>query len=130
MNSFDWEEFLILAEELEKRGDEASLRSAISRAYYSTFHMALYFCQFSMVPPFQRTQGGDDHYLVRQHIAKHRDPEINKIRHSLFTLYINRRRADYDDTYPSDVNAATVFSLTLAKGEIEKLKNFAQSNHP
>lgn len=34
MTVFDWSGYLDLALELQKRPDEASLRSAISRAYY------------------------------------------------------------------------------------------------
>jgi uncharacterized protein (UPF0332 family) len=37
---FNWNEFLTLAEELATRNDEASKRSAISRAYYSVYHLA------------------------------------------------------------------------------------------
>jgi len=37
---FDWNEFLRLAEELAVRADDASRRSAISRAYYSVYHRA------------------------------------------------------------------------------------------
>jgi uncharacterized protein (UPF0332 family) len=39
--AFDWNNFLILAEEIATRGDEASKRTAISRAYYFVFHLAL-----------------------------------------------------------------------------------------
>ena len=38
---FDWGGFLALAEELALRQDEASKRTAISRAYYCVFHHAL-----------------------------------------------------------------------------------------
>lgn len=37
---FDWTNFLALAEELSGRADEASKRSAISRAYYYAFNLA------------------------------------------------------------------------------------------
>ena len=37
---FDWTEYGRLAEDLRTRGDEASLRSAVSRAYYSVYHQA------------------------------------------------------------------------------------------
>lgn len=40
-SSFNWIGYLRLAEELAKRPDEASLRSAISRAYYYIYHLAL-----------------------------------------------------------------------------------------
>ena len=38
---FGWSEYLNLAMELGARKDEASLRSAISRAYYYVYHLAL-----------------------------------------------------------------------------------------
>ncbi len=37
---FDWNHFLTLAEELARKPDEASKRTAISRAYYSIFNAA------------------------------------------------------------------------------------------
>lgn len=37
---FDWNDYLTLAEELASRADEASKRSAISRAYYCVFNLA------------------------------------------------------------------------------------------
>src|SRR6266852_5903477 len=37
---FDFNEFLTLAEELAGKGDEASKRSSISRAYYTAYHLA------------------------------------------------------------------------------------------
>ena len=38
---FSWSEYLRLAQDLGKRSDEASLRSAISRAYYYVYHLGL-----------------------------------------------------------------------------------------
>ncbi len=38
---FDWYEYFKLAQELGKRREETSLRTAISRAYYFVFHLAL-----------------------------------------------------------------------------------------
>jgi uncharacterized protein (UPF0332 family) len=38
--AFDWSKYLELAEELSKRQDEACLRAAISRAYYSVYNIA------------------------------------------------------------------------------------------
>jgi uncharacterized protein (UPF0332 family) len=37
--SFDFNQFLVLAEELSHKTDEASLRTSISRAYYTVFHL-------------------------------------------------------------------------------------------
>lgn len=38
--SFNWADYLTLATTLSSNSDEASQRSAISRAYYSAFHAA------------------------------------------------------------------------------------------
>ena len=38
--AFDWINYLRLAEDLAAKGDEASLRTAISRAYYFIFNIA------------------------------------------------------------------------------------------
>lgn len=38
--SFDWREYLNLASILSGNADEASQRTAISRAYYAVFHAA------------------------------------------------------------------------------------------
>src|ERR1700685_3938186 len=40
--SFDWSNYLELAKKLAaEKGDEASLRSAVSRAYYCVFNLAM-----------------------------------------------------------------------------------------
>src|SRR5580693_3490975 len=41
MTAFDWSKYLDLAMELQTRTDEASLRTAISRAYYFVYNTAL-----------------------------------------------------------------------------------------
>jgi len=41
MTAFDWSKYLELAVELQRRSDEASLRTAISRAYYFVYNSAL-----------------------------------------------------------------------------------------
>lgn len=37
---FDWTSYLVLAQTLAEQGDEASRRSAVSRAYYAVFNKA------------------------------------------------------------------------------------------
>ena len=41
MAEFDWREYFELATRLSANKDEASLRSAVSRAYYYVYHLAL-----------------------------------------------------------------------------------------
>ena len=38
---FDWADYRVLAATLRQNADEASWRSAISRAYYSAYHLAV-----------------------------------------------------------------------------------------
>ena len=47
---FDWNNFLVLAEELARRADEASKRTAISRAYYCVFNLAFARAEWSAGP--------------------------------------------------------------------------------
>jgi uncharacterized protein (UPF0332 family) len=49
--SFDFAEYLDLAEELAARADEAAWRSAISRSYYAVLHVAYR----TLPPPLQAT---------------------------------------------------------------------------
>ena len=37
---FSWHDFLLLAQKLAREGDEASKRTAVSRAYYAAFNLA------------------------------------------------------------------------------------------
>ena len=50
---FNWYGYLQLAEELGKRSDEASLRSALSRAYYYVYHLALERAEANDFKPIQ-----------------------------------------------------------------------------
>jgi hypothetical protein len=55
---FDWNNFLVLAEELSTKMDDASKRTSISRAYYFVFHSA-YARAESTAGPFPG--GGNSH---------------------------------------------------------------------
>jgi hypothetical protein len=67
--AFDWNAYFVLAEELAKRDDEASKRTAISRAYYSAFHDAMARAETTCGPK----DGGNSHdwcwnrYLYTDH---------------------------------------------------------------
>lgn len=43
--AFDWNQYLVLANQLAAANDEASKRSAISRAYYCVFNIAFERCE-------------------------------------------------------------------------------------
>ncbi len=57
---FDFNAFLTLAEELAKKDDEGAQRSAISRAYYSVYHLAFARAEKN-VGPYPRNSGKGFH---------------------------------------------------------------------
>lgn len=98
--SFDWADFLTFADALVRDPkspgpEEASLRSAISRAYYAAFHVARNFGWDRR--EFTLTGTGHDHWLVMNYFRSSPDRTRRKIGVDLDRLYDNRTSADYDD---------------------------------
>ena len=98
--SFDWTDLLTLAEALKSAPNspgprEASLRSAISRAYYAAFCVARNFGRDR--GEFTPTGTGADHGLVRDHFLLSSDRTRRKIGADLDRLRDSRNKADYDD---------------------------------
>lgn len=98
--SFDWADLLTLAEALKSDPNspgprEASLRSAISRAYYAAFCVARDFGRDR--GEFTPTGTGADHRLVRGHFLLSSDRTRRKIGADLDRLRDSRNKADYDD---------------------------------
>ncbi len=101
--SFDWEQYFDLADWLLKNpataaSEEASLRSAISRAYYAAFCSAR---------NFAREQSGltlkndpKDHQRVALHFQNAKDRDRRQIGFWLGRLREQRREADYDNERP------------------------------
>lgn len=96
--SFDWTDFLALAEALESAPDlpgppEAALRSAVSRAYYAAFHCAM---NVASEEGFDPSGSGSDHRNVPLHFRRHKTNDTRcKIALELDRLRDNRRKADY-----------------------------------
>lgn len=94
--SFDWSEYLDLAEHLSGKGgtysQEAALRSATSRAYYAAFCHArniaiskLHFCGEG---------SGKDHGLLREYFRGLRMMDVAK---KLGMMHEWRKQCDYDN---------------------------------
>lgn len=89
--SFDWTDFIRLADALIKSKDEASLRSGISRAYYGVF------CIARNRKGFKNYKKPDVHRKV---IDKYQNSNSNKERYIgrvLDGLRRERNDADYDE---------------------------------
>jgi uncharacterized protein (UPF0332 family) len=93
---FDWSGYLTLAGELAERSDEASLRSALSRAYYYVYHLALLRAQTN---GFTFTEGGMHAQLWRTYSGSP-DAACTKLGQIADRLREKRTRADYEDLYP------------------------------
>ena len=90
-------DFLALADTLIQGSTEAAWRSAVSRAYYASFHVAREFLETLRfrVPHADRAHG---YIWLRLANAGHEETQLagNKLK----TLRSGRNRADYDLTQP------------------------------
>jgi uncharacterized protein (UPF0332 family) len=101
--SFNWADFLTLADVLVRQRDtlaaeEACLRTAMSRAYYSAFGTA---CNFVTAKrEFSLTRTGKDHRRLIDHFKNSPDRDRKQIGNWLDRVFDNRKRADYEDSIP------------------------------
>jgi hypothetical protein len=93
---FDWSTFLTLAEDLAKRADEASLRSALSRAHYYVYHLALSRAEHNQ---FKAVAGEGTHTQLWRLYSTNPDPNCKKLAEIAARLKEKRERADYNPTY-------------------------------
>ena len=89
---FEWSGYLTLAEELAKRTDEASLRSALSRAYYFVYHLAL---QRAEANNFKSAPGEGTHTQLWRLFKGSPEPACLKLALIAERLKEKRERADY-----------------------------------
>lgn len=123
--SFDWADYLTLADALSHNPgvpgpEEASLRTAISRAYYAAYRSALntVVARREINPTGQAS----DHSLIINHFRKANDQKRKKIGADLSRLRNNRNKADYDDVLigrPADTARS---SVALARNILNALR--------
>ena len=99
--TFDWYQYLVLAEYLQDNRDtfpdrEACLRAAISKAYYAAFCSARNYAR-----DFDRlvlNESAQDHGSVKKHYIRAPDPKNRQVGNSLDRLRDSRNQADYLDS--------------------------------
>ena len=120
--AFDWSRFLILAEELgQRRNDAAAQRTAISRAYYAAFCSARLRLRQDggVIPPTSAA-----HRVLWNHYLTAKVQHRRAIGAMGERLRRARNRADYDDYFPQ--LASTVrLSLARARRLIALLHNLS-----
>jgi uncharacterized protein (UPF0332 family) len=125
--SYDWAEFLELAESLESNPDsigpkEAALRSAASRAYYAAFHQAL---DHAIREGFSPAYTGDDHRRVQAYFRRYSPPNKTrrKIAQELNRLLAERHKADYRNDIGKRPESLASHAIGMAKQIIQNLKS-------
>jgi len=124
--SFNWTDFLTLADALVRHPnspgpEEASLRSAISRAYYAAFCSArnLACSKESFIP----RGTAEDHGRLRDHFRRTRDRTRRQIATHLNRLRNNRNGADYNDTLVGKPEALAQSSVAMAHNVLNDLNS-------
>jgi uncharacterized protein (UPF0332 family) len=88
--AFDWKEFIKFSEELyDSRNDEASLRSAISRAYYGAFGAIRPYCTHKFQIPSKSNH--EIHRMIIERLKSSSD----RLEYSTGNL-LSGNNADYD----------------------------------
>lgn len=93
---FDWTGYYTLADELAKRADEASLRSAMSRAYYYIYQLAL---ERARSNGFTTLAGEGLHRQLWRNFSDSPEPDCRKLAEIAKRLKDKRERADYQNVY-------------------------------
>lgn len=122
---FDWTKYQVLAEELGRRtSDEASLRSAISRAYYAAFCKAR---NHLLQEGEQIPKTGRAHKIVWDKYRKADQRRQKSIGTTGDRLRRQRGKADYDDTFP-DLLSILQSTTTSARQLLEALENIKEDD--
>jgi uncharacterized protein (UPF0332 family) len=99
--AFKWTEFILFAEQISKNSsDEATLRSAISRAYYGAFGKVRIYCESKY--KISKSFSDGIHQKVIHELKTSAIREEYSLGNSLSDLRRSRNMADYDSH--ADVN--------------------------
>jgi uncharacterized protein (UPF0332 family) len=116
------QQYLDLAQEWLADSREAAWRSAVSRAYYATFHQArLFFLAASFRVP--RESRGHPYLIYR--LSNTRDEQVNLAGKDLDELRLARNRADYDFAF-SLTNLSAQVSIERAIRFMSILEDLSQ----
>lgn len=120
--SFDWSEYLRLAQELLGQnvypaGQEARQRAAASRAYFAAFCEAR---NRLLAEGHHLPKGYDVHKAVREQFRASSDKMRKKISQDLHRLRTDRNKADYDD-HVQGLAAMAIADVQLSQAVIQKI---------
>ncbi len=127
---FDWSEYFYLAKELAETSEEAELRSAVSRAYYSAFCLARNYLRDIQLDPrlsWHKTYDINAHQYVAEKFIynQSKSQTMIEIGQNLNRLRKMRNKADYEDTMFNLKKEART-ALMLAQNIISALSKLTQ----
>jgi len=112
--AFSWGDFLALAHGLAQSGDQASLRTAVSRAYYFAFHAAEPVAKASSKYAGFKAAGRGSHEAVWLTLQAEAKPEAQEAGSEGCHLRAQRTHADYYRT-PAIGKADVLLALKTAQ---------------
>jgi uncharacterized protein (UPF0332 family) len=122
---FDWLEYFRLAEELGRHTHEASLRSAISRAYYYVYHLGLARAEANA---YRAVAGEGTHAQLWRVFSASPEPDCQRLAAIAVRLKEKRERADYENYF---ARIAEEVPIMLADAtEFAALLNRLAARHP
>lgn len=130
--SFDWIHYLVQAKALQcipnapdlEGLEEASFRTAVSRAYYAAYHCAE---DFACNEGFEAFNIGKDHKRVEDHFRVEDKPtsESEEVRNLIATtlndLRRHRRDADYREVFQGTASIKAELAVRLARDALAGL---------
>ena len=122
--SFDWQTFYLVAKELEQNDaqdnlTDARLRSSMSRAYYSVFHLSRTFLEERRGKPKLGEHDNIHQYVIHEFDIGP-DRQWKQIGNFLGKLRKYRNNADYEETIDNLPQSAGM-ALALAEKTLEIL---------
>jgi len=116
---FEWSDFLDLAEDLAALPDhDAAARTAISRAYYATFHAGRDYLDRAHIPV---DRGRNAHFQVQTELQK-RSTEIGL---EIALLHSWRKQADHDTQSIPNAETLARSAVSLARETISAIEVLA-----
>ena len=122
---FDWNDYYLLAERLKQGDEEASRRSAISRAYYSVYRQAR---NYLVICGVNIPETGSVHKFVWNHYRSAGGKTFSAIGINGDRLHRNRTRADYDNEVES-LNESVGESFRYATNVLFYLKQLRRKTN-
>jgi uncharacterized protein (UPF0332 family) len=125
--SFNWRQYVSLAEEMSARTEESALRSSISRAYYGAFCLSRNYLSGNNKIPTLRPHDppGKIHQLAIEYFDQSDDSDEFNAGQLLGELRKKRNFADYDGSYYIEKEA--VGKLVAKAKEVIKIIDSLES---